>query len=221
MKNLLFVLTCIVFFAACKNNGTEATANNSADKPKAEMVSNKMADGLEVGDKAPNFNLKNHDGTMISLADYAGKKGTIVTFTCNHCPYAVMYEDRLNDLHSKYASQGYPVLAINPNDPEVKPADSFEKMGERVKEKGFEFAYLFDDGQKVYPQYGATKTPHIFLLDSEHTVKYIGAIDDNPQDASGVKKKFLEDAIAALEAGNDPDPNFTKAIGCSIKVKKM
>lgn len=219
MKNLLFALTCILFFAACKDNGNKTTADKSADKPKAELVNNKSTGGLKVGDKAPAFSLKNHDGTMISLADYAGKKGTIVTFTCNHCPYAVMYEDRLNDLHSKYASMGYPVLAINPNDPEVKPADSFEKMGERVKEKGFEFAYLFDDGQKVYPQFGATKTPHIFLLDNEHSVKYIGAIDDNPQDAGAVKKKFLEDAIAALEAGTDPDPNYTKAIGCSIKTK--
>ena len=131
-----------------------------------------------------------------------------------------MYEDRLNMLHSKYAGQGYPVLAINPNDPEVKPEDSFENMGVRAKEKGFEFAYLFDDGQKIYPQYGATKTPHVFLIDNEMTVKYIGSIDDNPQDADAVTKRYLEDAISALEAGNDPDPNFTKAVGCSIKYKK-
>ena len=219
MKNFFFSLICLLSFAACKDNATEATA--TADKPKAELVKNDMAKGLKVGDKAPDFNLKNHDGTMISLADYAGKKGTILTFTCNHCPYAVMYEDRLNMLHSKYAGQGYPVLAINPNDPEVKPDDSFEKMGERAKEKGFEFAYLFDDGQKVYPQYGATKTPHIFLIDNNQTVRYIGAIDDNPQDADSVEKRFLEDAIAALEAGNDPEPDYTKAVGCSIKTKKL
>ena len=219
MKNFFFSLICLLSFAACKNNASETTA--TADKPKAELVKNDAAKGLKVGDKAPDFSLKNHDGTMISLADYAGKKGTILTFTCNHCPYAVMYEDRLNMLHSKYAGQGYPVLAINPNDPEVKPDDSFEKMGERAQEKGFEFAYLFDDGQKVYPQYGATKTPHIFLIDNNQTVRYIGAIDDNPQDEEAVEKRFLEDAIAALEAGNDPEPDYTKAVGCSIKTKKL
>ena len=220
MKNHLFSFICLLAFAACKDNATETTTAQTADKPKAEMVSNKEMKGLKVGDKAPEFSLKNHDGTMISLSDYAGKKGTILTFTCNHCPYAVMYEDRLNMLHSKYAGQGYPVLAINPNDPEVKPEDSFENMGVRAKEKGFEFAYLFDDGQKIYPQYGATKTPHVFLIDNEMTVKYIGSIDDNPQDADAVTKRYLEDAISALEAGNDPDPNFTKAVGCSIKYKK-
>jgi peroxiredoxin len=177
-------------------------------------------DGVKVGDKAPDFNLKNIDGKMLGLKDLKKEKGVIVLFTCNHCPYAVMYEDRIIALHKKYAPLGYPVVAINPNDPELQPADSFEKMIERAKEKKFSFAYLFDEGQKVYPAYGATRTPHVFLLDKNRVVRYIGAIDDNAQDATAVKTKYLEDAIAALEAGKKPNPNFTKAVGCSIKAKK-
>jgi peroxiredoxin len=90
----------------------------------------------------------------------------------------------------------------------------------RAKEKKFSFPYLFDEGQKIYPQYGATKTPHVFLLDKNRVVKYIGAIDDNVEDAKAVKEHYLENAIAALEKGQEPNPSTTKAIGCSIKVKK-
>ncbi len=176
--------------------------------------------GIEVGDTAPDFALKNIDGKTISLDSYKDAKGYIVVFTCNTCPYAVMYEQRLIELHDKYAAKGYPVIAINPNDPEVKPGDSFDKMKERAADKKFPFAYLFDDGQKVYPAYGATRTPHIYLLDAKKTVQYIGALDNNAQDASAVTTKFVEDAIAALDAGKKPETTFTKAIGCSIKTKK-
>lgn len=177
-------------------------------------------EGLQVGDTAPNFSLKNVDGTMVSLDDYPDAKGFIVTFTCNHCPYAVMYEDRLIALHEKYAPKGYPVIAINPNDPEVQPADSFEKMIERAEEKEFPFAYLFDEGQEIFPQYGATRTPHVFLLDKDHVVRYIGAIDDSANDPAAVSRRYVEEAIRAIEKGKEPDPTFTKAIGCSIKAKK-
>ncbi|MCB0641227.1 MAG: thioredoxin family protein [Phaeodactylibacter sp.] len=176
--------------------------------------------GVEVGDTAPAFTLKNVDGKMVSLSDYNDQKGAIVIFTCNHCPYAVMYEDRIIELHNKYAPKGYPVIAINPNDPEVQPADGFEEMQVRAEEKGFPFAYLFDDGQKIYPAYGAQKTPHVFLVDNNQKVRYIGAIDNNPQGPENVTVRYVEDAIAALEAGNAPNPDHTKAIGCSIKYKK-
>ena len=176
--------------------------------------------GYKVGDKATDFKLKSVDNKMYSMADYKDAKGFIVVFTCNHCPFAVKYEDRIIDLAKKYKSKGYVLLAINPNDPAVQPEDSFELMQKRAKEKKFSFPYLFDEGQKIYPQYGATKTPHVFLLDKNLVVKYIGAIDDNVEDASQVKEKYLENAIAALEKGEEPTPNTTKAIGCSIKVKK-
>lgn len=174
----------------------------------------------KIGDKATDFRLKSVDGKMYSMADYKDAKGFIVVFTCNHCPFAVKYEDRINDLSKKYKSKGYILLAINPNDPALEPTDSYDLMKVRAKEKGFAFPYLFDDGQKIYPQYGATKTPHVFLLDKNQIVKYIGAIDDNVDSAADVKEKYLENAIAALESGKTPTPETTKAIGCSIKAKK-
>lgn len=174
----------------------------------------------KIGDKATDFKLKSVDGKMYGMADYKDAKGFIIVFTCNHCPFAKKYEDRINALAKKYKPQGYVLLAINPNDPSVEPDDSFELMKVRAKEKGFAFPYLFDEGQKIYPQYGATKTPHVFLLDKNRIVKYIGAIDDNVDSANDVKKKYLENAIAALESGKTPSPETTKAIGCSIKAKK-
>lgn len=174
----------------------------------------------KIGDTATDFKLKSVDGKMYSMSDYKSAKGFIVVFTCNHCPFAKKYEDRINDLAKKYKSKGYILLAINPNDPIAEPADSFDMMKVRAKEKGFTFPYLFDEGQKIFPQYGATKTPHVFLLDKNRVVKYIGAIDDNVDSAADVKEKYLENAIAALESGKTPSPEITKAIGCSIKVKK-
>ena len=176
--------------------------------------------GYKPGDKATDFKLKSVDGKMYSMSGYDDVKGFIVIFTCNHCPFSVKYEDRIIELSKKYSDRGYILLAINPNDPEVQPADSYDLMKVRAQEKGFNFPYLFDEGQKIYPQYGATKTPHVFLLDKNLIVKYIGAIDDNTDDASQVKEKYLENAIAALEKGEEPNPNVTKAIGCSIKYKK-
>ena len=176
--------------------------------------------GYQPGDKATDFKLKSVDGKMYSMSDYKDAKGFIVVFTCNHCPFAVKYEDRVIELAKKYKSKGYVLLAINPNDPAAQPDDSFDKMKVRAKEKGFTFPYLFDEGQKIFPQYGATKTPHVFLLDKNLIVKYIGAIDDNVEDASAVKEHYLENAITALENGKEPAVPVTKAIGCSIKVKK-
>ncbi|MDZ7740975.1 MAG: thioredoxin family protein [Bacteroidota bacterium] len=182
-----------------------------------------FAGGYEIGDKATDFKLKNIDGTFVSLSDFEDAKGFIVIFTCNHCPYSVAYEDRIIELDKKYKDKGYPVIAINPNDPEFYPSDSYENMKVRAKEKGFTFPYLFDEEQEIYPQYGATRTPHVFLLNksgSDYIVEYIGAIDDNYADAAAVKKPYVEEAVDALLKGSAPETNFTKAIGCSIKAKK-
>ena len=160
-----------------------------------------FVDAYKVGEQAADFSLKNVDGTMVSLKDYKGVNGYIVVFTCNTCPYAVMYEDRIIELHNKYAPMGYPVVAINPNDPSVKSGDDFASMQARAKEKNFPFKYLFDDGQKVFPAFGALRTPHVFLLDANRYVRYIGAIDDNAQNPSEVSVKYLENAIAALKSG--------------------
>jgi peroxiredoxin len=186
-------------------------------------VTTTFAGGYQVGDKATDFRLKNVDGRMVSLADYGKAKGFIVIFTCNHCPYSVAYEDRIIALDAKYKDRGYPVIAINPNDPAVQPQDGFAEMQERAREKAFTFPYLFDEGQKIYPQYGATRTPHVFILEKsgmDLIVRYIGAIDDNHEDAEEVGKKWVEAAVDALLAGSAPATTSTKAIGCSIKVKK-
>lgn len=178
--------------------------------------------GYDIGSVATDFKLKNIDGKMVSLADYKDAKGFIVIFTCNHCPYSVAYEDRIIAIDNKFKSQGYPVIAINPNDPAAQPEDSYELMKVRAKEKGFTFPYLFDAGQKIYPQYGATKTPHVFLLKKErgkNIVKYIGAIDDNHKDAAAVKNTFLDNAVTALLAGEEIKQTKSVAIGCSIKKK--
>ncbi|MEO0506175.1 MAG: thioredoxin family protein [Bacteroidota bacterium] len=180
-----------------------------------------VAEGYGVGDVATDFSLKNIDGTMVSLSDFKGAKGFLIIFTCNTCPYAVAYEDRIIALDAKYKAKGVPVVAINPNNPAVKAGDSFDKMKVRAAEKGFNFPYLFDEGQKVYPQYGATRTPHVYLLEKTakgNMVKYIGAIDDNYQDASKVEEKYVEDAVDAMLSGKEIKVETTRAIGCTIKV---
>lgn len=176
--------------------------------------------GYQVGDMATDFSLKNVDSKNVSLSDFKEAKGFIVVFTCNHCPYAVAYEDRIIALDKKFKKLGYPVIAINPNNPAVQSADSFDLMKVRAKEKGFTFPYLFDAGQKIYPQYGATKTPHVYILQKTkagNQVKYIGAIDDNYSDEAAVKTKYVEDAVNSLLKNEDIAVKTTKAIGCSIK----
>ena len=176
--------------------------------------------GYEVGDIAGDISLKNIDGEILSYSNYADAKGFIVIFTCNTCPFSVANEDRIIALDAKYKNVGYPVIAINPNNPVSQPGDSFEAMKQRAKEKGFTFPYLVDEGQKVYPMYGATKTPHVYLLQKTpkgNEIKYIGAIDDNSRNASAVKVKYLENAVDALLSGKTIEVTETKAIGCSIK----
>lgn len=181
------------------------------------------AQGYQVGDKAADFRLKNVDNTYVSMKDYPEAKGFVVIFTCNHCPFAKAYEDRIIAIHNEYSKKGMPVIAINPNDPEVVSSDSFEEMKKRAKEKNFPYPYLVDETQLVYKQYGATRTPHVFVLKKKHDeliVSYIGTIDDNYQDVSKVKTRYLADALDALLDGKTPDPAVTKAIGCTIKTKE-
>ena len=182
---------------------------------------NAQKKGYDIGDVATDFSLENIDGKMVSLADYNDAEGFIVIFTCNTCPYSVAYEDRIVELDKKYASQGYPVIAIMPNNIEVKPGDSMEAMQKRAKEKGFTFPYLMDKDQDIYPQYGATKTPHVYVLKKTkygNVVRYIGAIDDNYKDANKTNQRYVEDAVDALLKGEEIKETKTRAIGCSIKV---
>ena len=177
--------------------------------------------GYKVGDLATDFSLMNVDDKIVSLSDFKDAKGFIVIFTCNTCPVSVANEDRILALDKKYKSLGYPVIAINPNNPAVQPGDSFELMKVRAKEKEFTFPYLFDDGQKIFPQYGASATPHVYILQKEKEglrVKYIGGIDNSSRNPAMVKTKYVENAVDALLDGNEVEVNYTRAIGCSIKV---
>lgn len=179
--------------------------------------SNEIGDPYMVGDKVEDFNLKSVDGNMYSLATAKGVKGYIVVFTCNHCPYAVMYEDRMNDLNAFAKKSDFALFAINPNDPNKVPEDGYAEMQVRAKEKGFEFPYLMDEGQKVYPKWGATKTPHAYVLDANMVIQYIGAIDDSPRDAGAATINYVEAATGSIIRGEKPAITKTKAIGCSIK----
>jgi len=176
--------------------------------------------GYSVGDKALDFKLKNIDGNFISLATDATNKGYIIVFTCNSCPTSVAYEDRIIALDNKYRSKGYPVIAINPNDPVVKPADSFENMKKRAREKAFPFAYVFDATQEITLAYGATNTPHAYVVErveQDYVVRYIGAIDNNSRKANLANKHYVEDAVDNLLIEKPVEVSATKAIGCSIK----
>jgi peroxiredoxin len=177
---------------------------------------------VNPGDNALGFSLKNVDGTTVSLSDYSDQKGVILVFTCNPCPFAKAYEQRIIQLHKDFAGQGFPVVAINPNDDELSPEDTFESMKARAREKNYPFPYLKDETQEVYKAYGATRTPHIYLLKNNggsFEVAYIGAIDDNAMDASAVSQEYLKDAIGSLMSGQSPQPQSTKAVGCTIKTK--
>jgi peroxiredoxin len=175
-----------------------------------------------VGDTVSDFKLKNVDGKMVSLADFKSSKGVIVIFDCNTCPYSRSYNDRIIILNKKYATQGFPVITINSNDAEQSEGDSYEEMVDLAKRKGYDFPYLLDDSQAVAKSFGATNTPHVFVLKKENQnfrVAYIGAIDDSPRKASDATKKYVENAVDALLA-NQPVPSAkTKAIGCGIKWK--
>ena len=227
LKQGILMLSLLVLAASCSSDATSTeetikeetaptTVTEKKEEVKAEMV------GYQVGDVVEDFKLKNVDGNMLSMADYPDAKGYVIVFTCNHCPYSVAYEDRLIKMDEKYKVLGYPIIAINPNDPEVNEADSYDKMIARAEEKGFTFPYLMDEGQKVYPKYGATKTPHVYVVhktEGGNKVAYIGAIDDS-KDADSVTEHYLTNALDALIKGEAPNPSFTKAFGCSVKCKK-
>jgi len=180
--------------------------------------------GYQVGDLTTDFNLKNVDGRKVSLANYADAKGYIVVFTCNTCPVAKAYQDRVEALNKEFAPKGYPVIAINTNDPVASPGDSFEKMQERAKEKSFSYAYLEDPDHIYTKKFGAAKTPHTFVLQKTakgNEVAYIGAIDNDQQEENESREVYVKNAVNSLLNGKKPSVTTTKAVGCSIKWKKQ
>jgi peroxiredoxin len=183
------------------------------------MAASPVKDGLDVGDTATDFKLKNVDGKTVSLADFKEAKGYIIIFDCNTCPYSKAYNQRIMDLNAKYAGKGIPVLAINANDASVSSGDSFDEMVRIAKKKDYKFPYLVDETQEIAKAYGATNTPHVFVLSKDLKVTYIGAIDDNSRKADAVTKRYVEDAADALLQGKPAPTPKTKAIGCGIKWK--
>ncbi|HRI21798.1 MAG TPA: thioredoxin family protein [Panacibacter sp.] len=178
---------------------------------------------ISPGEIAPDIKLLSVSGKMVSFDDYPAAKGFIVIFTCNTCPYSKAYEQRVMALNNKYVSLGFPVIAINPNDPESSPGDSFEKMKERAFSKKYTFPYLYDEGQFITTAYGAKNTPHVFVINKTtqgNTIVYTGAIDNDTPDTNPAKIKYVEDAISALIENKTPAVIATKAIGCRIVWKK-
>jgi peroxiredoxin len=175
------------------------------------------------GDFADDFSLKNVNGSEVSLSGIPNARGFIVVFMCNTCPVVKAYENRIIELNNKFSDKGYPVIAINSNDMTVSPGDSYEAMQKLAKEKGFSFQYLYDESQAVTKKYGATNTPHVYVLskkDGKLEVEYVGAIDNNRDDPTMADKKYVEDAVNALLKGEPVPVAQTKAIGCGIKWKK-
>jgi len=178
--------------------------------------------GYEVGDTAKDFKLKNVDGKLVSLSDYSSAKGFIIAFDCNTCPMSKAYNERIKALNEKYAAKGFPLIAINPNSPELSSGESFEEMVKYARKKGYDFPYLYDESQETVKAYGPTNTPHIFILTkngSDLKVAYIGAIDNNSRSAEKADVKYVEQAVDALLAGKPVATPKTKAVGCSVKIK--
>lgn len=176
--------------------------------------------GLKPGDVAASFSLKSVDGSTISLSDFSDQKGVVLVFTSNPCPFSKAYEQRIIELHNKYSSLGFSLIAINSNSPEISPDDSFNHMKQLSDKRGYPFPYLKDENEEVCNAYGATRNPHFFLLEKSgdgFKVAYVGAFDDNALDSRSVSNSYLENAIRALLNGERPKPDSTRPFGCTLK----
>jgi len=177
---------------------------------------------LAPGDKAPatDTKMKNVDGKDVTIAGVAGKKGTLVVFTCNHCPWAKMWEKRVAEIGNAARAAGLGVIAINSNDPEAFPEDGYADMQKRAKALGFKFPYVVDGTSDVARAFGATRTPEAFVFDAAGKLVYHGTVDDNARDAAAVTTPWLKDAVNAVAAGKPVTTAETKALGCSIKFRE-
>ncbi len=178
-----------------------------------------MAFTLQLGEVAPDFNLPGVDDRIYSLADLADAKAAVIVFSCNHCPYVIGSEDRLIALHHDYTPRGMGLIAINSNEADNHPTDSFEHMVEHADEKGFEFPYVRDESQDVARSYGALRTPHFFVFDAERKLRYTGRMDDNPRIAAEATTQELRDAIDAVLADREVAVPLTNPLGCNVKWK--
>jgi peroxiredoxin len=186
-------------------------------------IAGESSGGLALGAKVPaavaKTKMKNVDGKMVSIADVAGKSGTLVIFTCNHCPFARDWEQRIVELANGYSGKGIGVVLVNANDPTSHADDGFEQMQARAKERGMKVPYVVDDTSGVARAFGASVTPEAFLFDKAGKLAYHGTIDDNRKEPDKVKARYLKDALDAVVAGKTPPVPETKGLGCSIKFR--
>ena len=178
--------------------------------------------GLALGAKLPSATtkMKNIDGKMVSIADVKGKAGTLVVFTCNHCPFAKGWEERIVELGNGYSKKGLGVILINANDPRTHEDDGYTQMQERAKSRGMQVPYVVDETSGVARSFGASVTPEAFLFDKAGKLVYHGAIDDNHREPDKVQKRYLKDALDAVAAGKVPAVQESKSMGCGIKFRK-
>ena len=182
---------------------------------------------LEIGAKAPDFALPGVDGKIHRLAEYDQAKVLVIVFTCNHCPTAQAYEERIKKLAADYKDKGVALVAISSNDPQAVRLDelgytdlndSLEDMKLRAADKDFNFPYLYDgDQQEVSKAYGPMTTPHVFVFDSERKLRFVGRVDNNERQPDKVTSQDTRNTIEALLAGKPVPVEKTKTVGCSIK----
>lgn len=185
------------------------------------LAQTRRSSPLPIGQPAPmrDHQMRNVDGRRVSIASAAGERGTLVIFTCNHCPWAQAWEGRMTSIGNEFAGRGVGVIAINSNDPTEYADDAFEPMQRRHREAGMRFAYVVDETSNVARAFGATRTPEVFLFDARGRLAYHGAIDDNPHQAEQVQQHYLRDALTAVVAGRAPATPTTRSIGCTIKFR--
>ena len=176
---------------------------------------------LAIGDALPMKDVKmtGVDGKSVTIAGVSGKKGTLVVFTCNHCPWAKMWQTRVTEIGNAAGKAGIGMVAINANDPAEYPEDGMDGMKQRAKELGIKFPYVVDATSDVARAFGASRTPEAFLFDAGGKLVYHGTVDDSPKDASAVKDAYLKDAVSAVSTGKTVTTAETKAMGCSIKFR--
>lgn len=189
----------------------------------AAVSAGESAGGIAIGSKVPaavaKTKMKNVDGKMLSITDVTGKAGTLVIFTCNHCPFAKAWEQRIVELANSYSGKGVGVMLVNANDPTTHAEDGFEQMQARAKSRGMKVPYVVDDTSGVARAFGASVTPEVFLFDKAGKLAYHGAVDDNRNEPDKVKARYLKDALDAVIAGKAPALPETKGLGCGIKFR--
>src|SRR3954467_15059585 len=178
-----------------------------------------MAFTLQLNQKAPEFDLPGVDGKRYSLGSFKNSKLLVVVFSCNHCPFVIGSEDRMNKLYADYSAKGVAMVAINSNETEGHPTDSFEHMVQRARDKNFRFACVRDDSQQVAVAYGALRTPHFYVFDQDRKLRYTGRMDDDTITPGKETTHELRDAMVALLAGKQPSVPLNNSIGCNVKWK--